>query len=59
MMANAKEKILLKQRSDVYEVMSLENRMFPLIGEILNQREVNDLLIEAKRPYGNLLVKIS
>jgi hypothetical protein len=57
-MAKIREKITLKQhRGGVYEVLSLENRMDPKVGDLIVARNVEDLMIEAK-VHGVLTVKV-
>lgn len=60
-MANAKEVIELKSYSNgtSFEVMKLTNRLEPAVGNFLTKEDVVDLIMEAKRPYKNLSVKIS
>ena len=60
-MANAKEIIELKSYSNgsTYEVIKLSNRVEPSIGIFLTKDEVVDLIMETKRPYSKLSVKIS
>lgn len=56
-MAKLKEKIILKFRNGSYVVQSLENRITPFIGNVLNEGEVSKLLLEAK-VHGALTVKV-
>ncbi len=60
-MANAKEVIELKAygAGKTYEVLRLTHRVEPTIGRYLSKEEVVDLIMESKRPYSNLSVKIS
>lgn len=60
-MAIAKEVIELKSYSNgsSFEVMKLVNRTSPEIGTFILKKDVEDLIMEAKRPYTNLSVKIS
>ena len=60
-MANAKEIIELKSYSngETYEVIKLTNRVSPYVGKFLTREYVVDLIMETKRPYSNLSVKIS
>lgn len=62
-MAKAKESIKLKSialsnGTHEYEVLELSNRVEPRIGEILSEKQVIDLCMEANRPFNNLSVKI-
>ena len=54
-----KEKITLKLRgTGVYEVIGLENRLEPTVGDYIVARNVEDLILEAKINK-NLTVKIT
>lgn len=52
-----KTAIYLKQIGRYYKVVKLSNMMHPEIGEMLSEKQVQDLLIEATRVH--LTVHIS
>lgn len=54
-----KEKVVLESRNKAYIVRSLSNRTTPKIGAVLNEKDVDDLLIEAKtKRHGTLTISI-
>jgi hypothetical protein len=53
-----KEKIVFKQIRDSYQVVSLENRIYPGIGKVIDAKELESYLMEAKIQK-NLTVKIT
>jgi hypothetical protein len=57
MMTKLREKIILKAKGSAYIVQSLENRITPFVGNVLNEGEVTKLLLEAK-VSGALTVKV-
>ena len=58
-MGAVKEKIVLKLRgTGVYEVIGLENRLEPTVGDYIVARNVEDLILEAKINK-NLTIKIT
>jgi hypothetical protein len=56
-MTKLREKIILKTKGSAYIVQSLENRITPFVGNVLNEGEVTKLLLEAK-VSGALTVKV-
>jgi hypothetical protein len=53
-----KEKITLKQYGVTYRVVSLENRVDPRIGDMIDSQRLDDLLMEAHIKK-NLTIKIT
>jgi hypothetical protein len=56
-MADMKERVDITYKNGDYQVAGLTNRTEPLVGSYLNSKEVEDLVLEAKRS-GKLTVSI-
>ena len=52
-----KEKIVLKSRNGRYTVTELINRLVPAVGDILEEKQVEDLLLEARRKDITVIIR--
>lgn len=56
-MADMKERVDITYKNGDYQIVGLTNRTEPRVGSYLNDKEVEDLILEAKR-NGKLTVSI-
>lgn len=54
-----KQTVKIKKHDGYYKVVSLMNRMEPVVGTVLEDKEVRDLLIEANRIGSKLDIHIT
>jgi len=53
-----KQTVKIKKHDGYYKVIALTNRMEPMVGTVLDESEVRDLLLEANRIGSKLNINI-